>query len=230
MTYTQGDLNQICRDLLGDTNALDYTFTQQQINGWINLALADLSIHFPRIIQYDITTVDSQQNYELPAGLIGVISVEYPQGEDPPIFLLRRSYTHPAFYMQDGYYDLLIRQDQDTSYPPELIISARPIDDETIRVEYKGPHTALSDPGDECTLLDRHVNLIPLFVRWKAHQELSTSEGRDPDAILHIMSDVEINATRAEAAYRSSLQEALKAESESRIVSTWKMDRNDRIY
>jgi hypothetical protein len=230
MTQTQATLNQMCRNLLGDTDALDYTFTNDQINEWINLAIIDLSLHFPRIIQYDISTVAGGHRYDLPSSITGAISVEYPQGEDPPEFLFRRSYTHPWFYLEDGFYDILIRQDQDSTYPPELIISSSPEDNQTVRIEYKGAHNLLSDPGDECTLLDRHVHLIPLFVRWKAHQELSTSEGRDPDAILHIMSDVEINATRAENAYRTSLQEALQAESESGIVSTWKMDRNDRVY
>jgi len=230
MTETQGTLNQACRNLIGDTNALDYTFSNDQINDWINQAIKELSIHFPRIIQYDSTTVDAQQNYELPLGFMGVLSVEYPQGEDPPVYLLRRSYTHPAFWRREGYYDVMIRDQEDSSYPPELILSDSPDDDETIRIEYKGPHNSLSDPGDECTIPDQYTHLIPLFVRWKAHQELSSSEGRDPDAILHIMSDVEINAVRAEATFRAGLQEAKGAASESRVVSTWKMDRHDRVY
>jgi hypothetical protein len=236
MTFTQSTLNQLCRNLLGDTGALAYTFTNDQINAWINLAIQDLSMHFPRLADYEISAVAGTRLYDLPSTAIGLLSVEYPaqavegEGDEAPRFLLRRSYTHPDFLRQAGFYDVLMRQDQDSSYPPQLLLSSSPADGETIRVKYKAEHNLLSDPGDECTLLDRHVHLAALFVRWKAMQELSSSEASDPDAILHIISDSELNAGRAEKAYLQALQDALRAESESGRVTGWRMDRHDRVY
>lgn len=230
MTETQGTLISKCRNLIGDTNEADYVFSADQVKEWINFAIRDISKHFPRTIQYDISTTADVREYDLETNIISVISVEYPQGEDPPQFLLRRSRTHPSFWIEDGFYDVFIRHDQDSTYPPQLIISTKPADSETIRLEYKGEHNQLSASGDETTLLDRFTPLIPLFVRWKAWQELASSEGMDPDPIKLLSATQEVNAYRAERAYYEALRQALKAETESAVVAGWAMDKHDRVY
>ncbi len=40
----------------------------------------------------------------MPAGTISIISVEYPDGNDPPTYLYQRELTHPDFWGQDGFY------------------------------------------------------------------------------------------------------------------------------
>ena len=52
--------------------------------------------------------------------------------------------------------------------------------------------------GDECTVLERHTNLILLFVRWKAFQQMSAEESEDPSPLNTRASSFEINAQRAE--------------------------------
>jgi len=58
----------------------------------------------------------------------------------------------------------------------------------------------------------------------------STTEGKNPNALYHIVSDVELNATRAGKLFHDALMRALQAESQSAIASGWRMDKFDRTY
>lgn len=225
---TFAQLETDCRELIGDTGST--VFTANQVQQWINDAIRDISLHFPLRKTYDINTAANDREYDLTTEFIGIISVEYPQGEDPPEYLLRRSYTHPLFWLQDGYYDFIPRRDATSTNKPEIWISTKPAADETIRIEYMCEHTALSAPTDVLTILPRHEHLIHLFVRWKAWQELATSEGMDPDPIKLLAATQEVNATRAERQYREGLRIANKAENESARASGWQMDKFDRTY
>jgi len=58
---------------------------------------------------------------------------------------------------------------------------------------------------------------------------LAAQEGASPDPINLFSSTFQVNAYRAERAYRKHLREARSAESESGL-HMWKMDNCDRIY
>lgn len=66
-------------------------------------------------------------------------------------------------------------------------------------------------------------------MRYKAWQELSTSEGMDPDPIKLLAATQEVNSYRAERAYYKALDLAKKAVSASEVVE-WQMSGTDRIY
>lgn len=222
---TIAELRQACRYLIGDTNALNYIFTDLQLDDFIGDAIDDISIHFPQVKSYAISCADDDRKYDLETDFIAVLSVEYPTGEDPPEYLLRRSYTDPNFWLEDGYYDIITKHSGDATNPSEIWISEKPSTGETITVHYKAIHD--SDAG---SILPRHEHLVALFVRWKAWQELATSEGMDPDPIKLLSATQEVNSTRAHTAYRDALNRARRAESESAVSSPWKMDKHDRIY
>lgn len=39
----------------------------------------------------------------------------------------------------------------------------------------------LDDDGDVCSLPDRHLELVVLYVHWAAFQELAAQQSADPD-------------------------------------------------
>jgi len=47
MAYTRQDLRDLCRRRLGD-ETVPYKWSDLQVNQWINDAIADYSVHFPR--------------------------------------------------------------------------------------------------------------------------------------------------------------------------------------
>ena len=215
------------RNLLGDI--VNTEFSDAVLLDFIQQCIRDLSMHFPRTSEYTLSTTLNERKYELETYITGILSVEFPTDEDPPIFLKRRAYTHPRFWMVDGYYDFIKPADADTLNPPRIWISNKPAEDEVITIRVTTEHNALIEETDDTTIQDRHLHLFGLFVRWKCWQQLATKEGMDPGALQIASTSLESNATAAEHAYRAALQSALEAEGESGLAE-WKLDRFDRTY
>jgi hypothetical protein len=223
---TLTDLRTLCRRRLGDLTSL-YKFSDDQINQWINDAIAEYSIHFLLRRSTTITCADNDRQYNIAVtGIQSIISVEYPAGEDPPEYLDKKNYTDPGFWETDGYYDW-IREGDDTS---KIIISEKPPADETITIWYNGKHDYLTVTSeDETTVPERHFELLVLFVMWNAWQSLAAEEGASPDPTNLFSSTFQVNAYRAGRAYRTMLKSTIAAESES-VKIPWAMDSEDRIY
>jgi hypothetical protein len=223
---TRSDLRNLCRRRLGDT-ASPYHWSDLQINQWINDAIAEYSIHFPRQLKTTLTCSAAVTAYDLPAGFLAPTSVEYPVGEDPPRYLYRLAITEPNFWAQLDCYDILLPEDQ--SDLPQILLSAEPAAGEQITIHYLAEHPSLDDDADITTVPDRRLELIVLFVRWAAYQELASSESADPDPTNLAMGTLELNAYRARREYRKLLADWKAAGSKS-ARAVWRMDKHDRIY
>ena len=222
---TRLELHNLCRRRLGDLTT-PAGWSDLQINQWINDAIAEYSVHFPRQLNTTIETTAGSRVYDLPAGFQNLVSVEYPTGEDPPEYLQRLDYQHPDFWQNEGYYDFIKRDASDSS---QLLISEKPAAGETITVEYLGDHDFPDEDADVITVPDRNLELIVLFVRWTCILELASEEQKNPDPTTLNMNTLELNQFRAERAYKSKLEEIKIAESASGTVH-WRMDENDRVY
>lgn len=226
MSTTRSDLRNLVRRRLGDTST-PYHWSDLQINQWINDAIADISIHFPRTHDAMIACSAGEHAYDLPTDFHGAVSVEYPSGEDPPEYLARGSYLQRYLWDRDGYYDILTHHDQtDTA---EIWLSAEPADGESIHIHYQAEHAMLDDDSDICTIPDRHLELVVMFVRWASYQELASTESADPDPTNLALGTLELNAYRAKREYRTKIVEWKAAEAESATAS-WRMDKWDRLY
>jgi hypothetical protein len=228
MSLSLTTLIQESRNLLGDLAGVA-VFSDAQLTDWINQFIREFSIYLPRITEYEVSCDNGVHAYALETVHTGVISVEYPEGEDPKQYLSRRAYTHPLFYQEDGYYDFFKPSDGETLNPPQIIISNSPSTGETILCKLLTEHTALSDGADTITFQDRHGHLIVLFVRWKAWQELSMNEGMYPGPLNTFAGNPELNAEKAENSFRKALAAALTSETESAVMP-WKADKFDGSY
>ena len=226
MSYTRQQLRDLCRRRLGD-ETVPYKWSDLQVNQWINDAIADYSVHFPRTIELKIDCTASTHAYDLPADCHGVISVEYPKGEDPPEYLILSDRFANDFYIYDDRY--AVQGSGDASDPGQLWISAVPTASEDINIVYLGDHAYLDDDADTETIPDRHLELIMLYVRWAAFQELATTESSNPDPTSLALSTLELNAYRAQRLYLQSLDKAERLESKS-ASTPWSMDKWDRAY
>jgi len=132
-------------------------------------------MEFARRVEVSIDCVADQHEYALSSytGIQAVISVEYPEGEDPMEYLEYRRETDPRGFWTDGYY--CVRGDDP---PATLVIGAKPSTGETIGLTYLADHTALTADNSVLTVPDRHLEGLVLFVRWKAECELAIAEGR----------------------------------------------------
>jgi hypothetical protein len=213
---TRLDLRNLIRRRLGDL-ALPYHWSDLQLNQWLNDAIADYGLYFPRTLSLEIDAEAGVRAYELPADYQSAIRIEYPVGEETPCLLQRLSMNEQDFWELAGRYDILPRGDASTA--SELWLSDTPHDGEAIRIDYLADHASLDDDGDVTSVPDRHLELLLLFVRWASLQELASSEARNPNPGSLSLSALDANTLRAEATYRRQLAEALQRESASAVVS-----------
>lgn len=224
---TLSQLESRCRNALGDTVS-PYKFSSLQLDEWINDAIRELTLHFPRRLSLALSCTAGDRTYNLPSALRSLLSVEYPAGQAPPRYLKRLPYTDQGFWEAAGCYDLVLPQDASAGNPPQLWISDRPKAGESILAWYEAEHNLLSAPSDETDFLERHLHLLPLYVRWRAWQALSTQDGADPNVLDPLFSNMEAAAARAEASFRRALEQARRAEGGSAVVR-WRMD-GERTY
>jgi hypothetical protein len=227
---TRLELRVLVRRRLGDL-AASYTFSDEQLNQWINDAIADYSLHFPWKKVESIDCSAGVHEYALPADFHGVLSVEYPAGDDPPTYLARLDYRDPQFGLGDGCYDLttILIDPISGAAGPAIYLSADAETGETICVQYLGEHNYLDAENATTTIPDRHFELLVLFCRWAAYQELAMAEAANPDPTGLALGSLELNAGRAERQYRKEMAVYLQNDGESGQV-VWKMDGWDKVY
>jgi hypothetical protein len=122
------DLNR-CR--LGDLSPT-YKWSDLQLNQWINDAIADYSLHFPRLLELKIDCTAGGHSYQLPADARAILAVEYPEGQDPPAYLTPGDRFSAGFYTSAALYDYNLSNDQDNPgylYPNKTfrIVQINPI-------------------------------------------------------------------------------------------------------
>jgi len=229
---TLANLADRCQLALNDTAA--GTWSQDTVEAWCIDAIRDYSQAFPRVRAFtiDISGASPGHEFDLTTDTIDVVQVEYPDGEDPPVYLKRRARTHPRFYYQTGYYDLeLLHDSQEFSI---LYLSEEPSDGETIAIQALCHHDVTLASGDDITVPVEHESILVLYVLWQAFKERLATEQQDPDTTLAgavtLLQQLVKGATQAEAEYRRALERAQKARSQSGIVGPWAADRFDPIY
>ena len=225
MTYIRSEVRTLCRSRLSDTD-IPYKFSDDQLNQWINDAIADYSNYFPRRQTTVITCVAADCQYDLPEGCRAVVKVEFPTGENPPVYLLRRN-RDEANFVEGPYYDLI--EHNQAGYPPELLLGQTPSAGQEITVDYEAVHAWMDDDSDTCTVIDEHLEAILLYVRWATFQELASQESANPDPESMAISILELNAYRAERAYRKTIEDYGKMQARSAVTS-WTMDKWDKTY
>jgi len=161
---------------LADTTAA--TWSETALGQWLNDAMRDYSIHFPRQRTATIATVVGDRTYDLPADVVGVISVEYPTDADPPVYLERKSYTEAGFWSDDGFYDVVRRGDDQNA--AELWISKKPAAGETITVEYLAAHDHGLTVSEYVTVPDEHHHVLVAYAVWQSALNLQMAEQQSP--------------------------------------------------
>ena len=230
------------RNHLGDNNATPalQTWTDAQLLLWANNAIAAYSLHFPRLLDTSIDATAGSWQYNLPYNVHGIRSVEYqPLGvsSDPPTWYTRCDYMLDDFYTTDGVYDWRKNDTSSGALMPSVLIVNPPTaaDADTYFVQYTGDHAPLALGADVLSVPDRHINLIYLYVRWQAIQELSTGVKRSTyispgglggGTLAQPYSEIDLKRTLE--AYEHALASALAAESES-VTQHWEMDKFGRV-
>ena len=224
---TLAELADRAQNAVSDAGAA--TWSQDVIEEWCIEAIRDYSKHLPRTITDTIATSAAVQKYDLPSDFRLMESVEYPTGEDPPEYLVRRAYTDRDFWVQDGFYDVL--RHRSVGDADELWISSSPAAAETITIIYQGDHDFALSSATTITVPERHENILVEYVIWRAWVELLGAEQQSPTSNSSLlMSQFASNADRAKRSYVEALARALRSEEGDSARVQWRFDKFDRIY
>lgn len=210
--------------IVDDETATEWS--QALVEEWCVEGIRDYNQHFPRVLSTTINATTDVRFYDLPSDFRRVVTVEYPEGEDPPQYLERRSRTGGMFWGRTGYFDVIERNDAGNA--SELVISEKPTTGEDIAVIYVGDHDLAPSPTDTITMPARHEGLIVEFVIWRAWLELLAGEQQSPTSNSSLlMSQYSSNADRAKRSYVESLARALRGVEGRSARATWKLDKWD---
>ncbi len=231
-TTTLAELADRAQVMLNDAGA--GTWPQATVESWICDAILDYSQTFPMNARITISVSGASPGYQfdLYTGIIAVTLVEYPDGEDLPIYLKRRSRTHPNFYGTVGYYDVWMTEDQ--TEEPQLFLSVEPSDGEDIGVDVIKHHPIPASSGSDITVPMHHEGILLLYTLWAAFRERLATEQQDPDTTLAgavtLLQQLVKGAEQAEADYRRALKAAKANVAPSGITGRWVADIHDPIY
>ena len=222
------------RAQLSLNDALAATWPQATVEEWVIEAIREYTQSFPRTLTKTITIAGAAPGhaFDMTTDMIAVILVEYPGGEDPPVYLNRRSRTHPQFYNYQGYYD--VEPSGDMTAVPTLYLSEEPTAGETVLWTAKCHHDTTLVSGDDITVPEYNEGILLLFVLWQAFKERLATEEQDPDTTLagHVtlLQNLVKGATQAEREYKEALKRAQGNVADGTFSGPWAADIHDRIY
>jgi hypothetical protein len=210
MTTLAATVTRLLISLNDEGNA---TWDTEMIATFLNDAIRDYTQHFPIQATDTIAMTTGTDTYDLNTDFMSVISVEYPDGEDPREYMLRRPYTHPDFWSVEGYYDI-VHNDDDTN-PSEIIFSTAVLTTKNAIVQYNAHHVLIADTASisgNLTVPPYHQHLLTHFVRWQASLHLASAEQQTPTSNSSLlMAQLAQNARRDSLAYSTALQQAIFA-------------------
>jgi hypothetical protein len=206
------------------------TWAQATVESWVLDAIRDYSQSFPRV-RTSTTTIavdDAGHEFDLPTDFLGMVLVEFPDGEDPPEYLKRRSRTRSGFWDYEGYYDL--EPSADAGSAGTLYLSEEPDNGEAYTLTWLAPHDTDLDSGDTITVPEDHESILVLYVVWQAIRERMATAEQDPDSTTQVLRQLTLAAQQAEFEYNRALKRAKGQRSPGGPTGPWRADVHDPIY
>ncbi len=220
------DLADMAQNAIADAAA--GTWPQATVEQWCLDAIREYSVRFPRTCTSTIDCTAADHTYDLPNDFLDVISVEYPAGQDPPVYLKRLSRRNPAFWGRAGFYD--VEHTGQGNVEATLFISDEVTTGQDIAVTYTAPHDLTIEDTGTVTVPPQHYHILILFVVWKAQVERLMNQVASPDSTMGILNSLQNAAKKAEFAYTYALEALEEHISPGGWTGPWLVDVYDPIY
>ena len=207
------------RAALGDAGETP-AWSDAELLLFLNEAIREVSQHLPRLVETRLAAVAGVRRYALPADARALLSVEYPEGRDPAVYLTRLAHKSRRF-AQGGLlsaYDFLPRHDLTAA--PVLLLSFDPTAGETLVVRHTRAHATVAAADDYLTVPADHHHVLLGYVLFAAARQLQTAEQANPTGGSLLMAQLAANARRHELAYLNALNRILtQRQGESSVVA-----------
>jgi hypothetical protein len=224
------DVADLAQESLSDTGGS--IWDQAVVENWVLEAIRDYSMHFHQVKDETIATSDGVHEYILDRDVLDVINVEFPDSQDPPEYLTRLPRTDPRFWASDKFYDLELRHTFAPDYESAIWISAPGETGVSIGYQYLAAYYEGTGVVADITvtLPINHVQILIVYVHWKAATERLFDELQDPDRTIHLIDGMRNTVDTLRQQYDRMLAEALAEQVSTGWVSRWRVDHHDRIY
>jgi hypothetical protein len=159
-----------------------------------------------------------------------VISVEYPVGQTPPVYLVRKNRLDPSFYRKSGYYD--VDHDYATGSGWIIYVSGGIAALAHIYTQYLANHdlAMADDAGHLITIPDEYENVLIAQVICRAYRERLSYFMQSPTAQTNVIMQYTDMVQKAEDSYNALLAAAQKRLADSRVTGDKFVDKFDRVY
>lgn len=218
------ELRELCQRTLNDASGA--SFTDALVDGWIKEAIEEYSQHFNKVVDYQVTGIASgTYEYAITAERIGsIIRVEYPEGQDPPEYAVRRAYGTDEFWYHDDSFDFIQSEGEEAS----IIYLSDPTRDTTAMIT---AYRTYDETASTVEVPAKHHPILIARVRWQARQFQADGELLSPTSNSSLlMAQMEQNAKSARKNYYQMLYNAVLTESGGSAAVNWEMDKYGRIY
>jgi hypothetical protein len=217
-----------CLVALGDPNANLWSRTDVMLP-WCVEALRTFPILRPMEFDY-MDLVNATYEITLPADFREVISVEYPTGQTPKHYGLRKHRLDPKFYDRDFFYD--IDHDYTEGAGWILYMSTNIAAHAHVIVEYLANHDTEMVDNANCfiSVPDEYESILVNQVICRAYRERLSKYMQDPTAHTSIIQQLTDMVLKMEATWRLQVSEAQNRLTNSVVTSNRVVDKYDRVY
>lgn len=228
MTTTFTQLLTDCLVALGDPSALTWSRTSVMWP-WCIEAMKTFPILRPMRDEHTngITLVYS---FAAADDFREMISVEYPVGQQPPVYLVRKNRFDPDFYKMSGYYD----NDHDYSAGTGwfIYISGGIAKLAHVCIQYLANHDVAMADDDTVliTVPDEYENILIAQVICRAYRERLSYFMQNPTAQTNVIMQYTDMVQKAEESYYAMLASAQLKLADSKIIGDKEVDKYDRVY
>jgi hypothetical protein len=220
-----------CQLALGDTGNVIWD-RDAVVIWWAKEAIMAFPILNPSAEDLTVTITANRQ-HKLPLDFREIVSVEYPIGEDPPVYLSRMNRFDPDFYNADDHFDVSRYYLDYPSYTGWVVYTSKLLEvDDEIRVHFLGNHNTdlEDDAGDLLTVPDEYVHILIAYVVMKAMRERLIKYLSSTSVFTEILRELTNAAEKSEQYYFQLIGEAISRLADSKTSPAMKLDKFDRLY
>jgi hypothetical protein len=220
MTITKADLRALIRKVLTDATQ----WPDASLDQWITDSIRDYSIYFPRKVELVDDCAAGVRSYTVSTSSLfqGVVSVEYPYGQNPARYLKRKNVQEPN---SDGgpYYDVVMEGGS-------IWLGETPTAAQDYRCVYLANHTPPALDVTALSMPDSHVDALKLYTVWQATIQIEAQLLPAPTTDIYLLSQLKTTVAQAERSYRAMIRDLRDTAVQSGASGPWEMDTKDRIY
>jgi hypothetical protein len=228
MSLTWTKVLDHCLIALGDTAGATWSRTSI-IWPWVQEAVLNFPILRPMLDDHT-NGASVVYSYSAPSDFREVITVEYPIGQQPPTYLMKKNRLDSNFWDAAGYYD--IDHDYSTGSGWTIYVSGGVAASAHIKMQYLADHdiTITDDSVDVWSIPDQYESIVIAYVLAKAYRERLSYFMQNPTAHTSMILQFTEMVQHAEENYRLRAQSALQRLADSKITPNVAVDKFDRVY